>query len=525
MKTSIASSFSPLRAYLWPIHYHELRKFLPLFLMGFFIGFNYNILRNMKDALLLTAEASGAEVIPFVKVWGIVPGAFLMTFLYSRLNNRMSRDRLFYAMIFIFLGFFAVFTFAIFPYSNALHLNQTADFLQGVLPAGCKGLIAMIRYWTFSSFYIMSELWSSTILSMLFYGFLNEVVRLGEAKRFYGLIAAGLNVSTITAGQVAYFLCGNYCHTIFHFKTNPWEDTLVLLTIVVLFSGVAILAIYRYMSKNVLKEEGAVHSSWMEKSTVRMSMRENFAMLGRSKYLLCLAIIVIAYNIVIVLSEVLWKDQVKQLYPNPNDFAGYMGQVTTVTGIISLFTSLFISSQSIRKMGWTFTALLTPVILLVTSIGFFAFFFDNSTLVSVLALLGTSPLAIVVFFGSFQNSLCRAAKYTVFDATKEVAFIPLDTETKLKGKAAIDGVGSRLGKSGGSLIYQGLLLSFASLTASVPVVACVLFAVIIGWIGAAWSLGKQFNSFTDKMTDMKPESSTSAKIENGVREPVEVGSS
>lgn len=459
----------------------------------------------MKDALLLTAESSGAEVIPFVKVWGIVPGAFLITFLYSRLNNRMSRNRVFYAMIILFLVFFAVFTFAIFPFSDRLHLNTTADFLQGVLPAGCKGLIAMVRYWTFSSFYIMSELWSSTILSMLFYSFLNEVIHLGEAKRFYGLIALGLNLSTIGAGQVAYFFCGHFCHSFFHFKENPWEQTLILLTIVVIASGLAILGMYRHLTKNVFnKEEGQSHSAWMKKGELKMSMRENFSVLGRSKYLICIAAIVLSYNLIIVLAEVLWKDQVKQLYPDPNDFAAYMGQVTTVTGIISFFTSLLVSTQCIRKLGWTFTALLTPGILLITSVGFFAFFFDSRALVGVLGMLGTSPLAVVVFFGAFQNCLCRAAKYTVFDATKEMAFIPLDSELKFKGKAAIDGVGSRLGKSGGSLIYQGLLLMFASLAACVPVVACVLFTVIIGWIGAVWSLGKQFNQLTNKTRETIP---------------------
>lgn len=515
MSSQSTQSFSPIRGYLWPIHSYELKKFLPLFIMGFFIGFNYNILRNMKDALLVTAESSGAEVIPFVKVWGIVPGAFLMTFLYSRLNNRMSRNRVFYAMILIFLAFFAVFTFGIFPMSHRLHMHSTADFLQSVLPAGCKGLIAMIRYWTFSSFYIMSELWSSTILSMLFYSFLNEVVRLGEAKRFYGLIALGLNLSTIGAGQVAYFLCGNFCHSFFQFKENPWEQTLILLTVVVLASGLAILAIYRHLAKNVLNDEAHAHTAWMKKSEGKMSMRENFAVLGRSKYLLCIAIIVLSYNLVIVLQEVLWKDQVKQLYPNPNDFAGYMGQVTTVTGIISFFTSLLVSTQSIRKLGWTFTALLTPVILLITSIGFFAFFFDHTMLVGILGMLGTSPLAVVVFFGSFQNCLCRAAKYTVFDATKEMAFIPLDSNLKFKGKAAIDGVGSRIGKSGGSLIYQGLLLVFASLAATVPIVACVLFAVIIGWIGAVWSLGKQFQQQA-KEIPASPAHSSNTSLEEKV---------
>jgi ATP:ADP antiporter, AAA family len=110
----------------------------------------------------------------------------------------------------------------------------------------------------------------------------------------------------------------------------------------------------------------------------------------------------------------------------------------------------------------------------------------------MLSLLGTTPLVIAVFFGSAQNCLSKAAKYSVFDATKEMAFIPLPHEIKLKGKAAIDGIGSRLGKSGGSLIHGGLLMIFHTLSSSSPYVAGILMLVIFFWIGATKSLGKQF---------------------------------
>jgi AAA family ATP:ADP antiporter len=101
---------------------------------------------------------------------------------------------------------------------------------------------------------------------------------------------------------------------------------------------------------------------------------------------------------------------------------------------------------------------------------------------------------IAVFFGAAQVCLSKACKFSVFDSTKEMAFIPLGHEFKLKGKAAIDGVGSRLGKSGGSIIHQGLLMIFATVAASAPYVAIILMLVIVGWIYAVRSLGLQFTS-------------------------------
>jgi AAA family ATP:ADP antiporter len=109
-----------------------------------------------------------------------------------------------------------------------------------------------------------------------------------------------------------------------------------------------------------------------------------------------------------------------------------------------------------------------------------------------------SPLFLCVTLGSIQNCFSRASKYTFFDATKEIAFIPLDKESKLKGKAAIDGVGSRIGKSAGSAIHQGLILLFSSVAASVPYVAAILAIILLIWALATITLGKQFDALTQQ---------------------------
>src|SRR5262249_12963747 len=128
--------------------------------------------------------------------------------------------------------------------------------------------------------------------------------------------------------------------------------------------------------------------------------------------------------------------------------------------------------------------------------------FQNYLGASFITLTSMSPLAICIFFGATQNILSKASKYSVFDTTKEMAFIPLDHESKLKGKAAIDGVGSRLGKSGGSIIHQGLLLVFKSLNASAPYVAAILVGVIGVWFMATKSLGRQLHALTSNEPEL-----------------------
>lgn len=485
---------------VFPVKAYELKKLIPMLVIFFFIGFIYNILRNAKDSLVVTCQSSGAEIIPFIKVWMMLPGAILMTSLFSRLSNRLSMEKVIYTIISIFLIYFAIFTFVLYPHAESLHLHRAGDFLSQHLPRGCSGLISMIRYWSFTLFYVMSELWSCIVLSLLFWGFANEVNTVQEAKRFYGFFGVGMNISGIAAGQVAIYLSRFSDFSQLKLSEDPWQSTLIALTLVILAGGLVILGMFRWMHVKVLSDEKLYKPrefKTSQKSTYKMSVRKNFAYLAKSKYLIYIALIVLSYNLVINLVEVVWKDQIKQLYPNPNEYNIYMNQITVITGIIATAIAFF-SAGIIKWFGWTFSALICPVIVLVTSIGFFTcLFFKEDLHMFTMSLIGVSPLVLVVFFGSAQNCLSRGCKYSLFDATKELSFIPLAHESRKKGKAAIDGVGSRLGKSGGSLIHQSLLMVFASLSASAPVIAAFLMIINFVWIFATKNLGKEFNALVE----------------------------
>jgi ADP/ATP carrier protein family len=466
----------------------------------FLISLNYNVLRTFKDSLVVTAPQAGAETIPFIKVWAILPCALLLTFIFTRLANRFHREKVFYIMMSIFLAFFFIFTFVLYPLRDVLHPNQFANELQSVLPQGFKGLVAIFRNWTFTLFYVMSELWSTAIMSVLFWGFANEVTSVGEARRYYGLLMIGANIASIFAGQMSYFLSTLTYLPSIPYGTTKWEQSICFMTCIVLASGVVTIAIFRSLNHylTVSGEKTNVVAKKAEK--IKLSLRKNFAYLAKSKYLICIALIVLTYNVAINLIEVVWKNQINALYPDSSDFQAYMGQVTTQIGIVATLASIFVVGNVMRCFSWTVNAMIPVIIMLVTGASFFAFvIFQDSPLISPLAaLVGLTPAVFGLMLGSTQNIFARACKYTFFDATKEIAFIPLSDESKLKGKAAIDGVGSRLGKSGGSVIHQTLLLFCSTVAASTPYVAAIFLAIVLIWMFSVVSLGKKFDELTEK---------------------------
>lgn len=503
-QSSHSQGFGTLRAFFWPIHTYELKKFIPMFFIFFLLFFNYNVLRCIKDTLVITAKDSGAEVIPFIKVYVMFPMSIALTWVFIQLTNRFERDHVFTLMIAGFILFFFLFAFVFYPHGEDMHLHSFAGFLSTILPEGCKGLIAMIRYWSFTIFYAMAELWSNIVLSLLVWGFTNQITRLEEAKRFYGLFGVGINSSGIAAGQLSIYATSLSQTAPLQIKNlDNWGSTLIyLLSMVVVAGGIALILFgwLNYLLKKHPELTGTSVAS-TKKPKIKLSLRENIYYLLSSRYMLYLVAIIVSYNVVINLVEVLWKHEVKELYPNPQNYNLYMNQVTTWTGVLATLASLFISGNSMRLLGWTKTAMITPLILLVTSVGFFGFFFLKSSPEFFLTITGLSPLVMVVLFGTLQNCLSRAAKYTVFDCTKETAFVPLSPEDKIKGKSAVDGICNRLGKSGGSVIYQFLLITFSTIAASAPYVALILFSIIGIWMVAVYRLGKQFNAISTQQPE------------------------
>lgn len=484
-------TFSKWRRRLWPFHRFELKKLVPLILIKFFISINYCLLTTMKDTMIVTSKGSSAEVIPVLKGWIVLPCAMLIALLYSKMSNHLNKKRLFYTMFSGFLVVIFLYGFVLYPNADTLSPTKSSDWLVSILGHKAEHWVAVYRNWIQSLLFITAELWASVIIFLMFWGFANDITTVDEAKRSYNIYIAAGDVAAFSIGPIVCF---------FTKMLSKYDFIYTVQTLVgiVLFFGLCTMAVYWWVNRYVLTDKHFFnpddYTSKPKKVKSKLTLKQSFSQLVKSRYLIGIAILVVGYGLTINLVEVTWKASLKLAYPNPADYQSFTSKATSCVGFFALITSLFLGTNIIRRFGWKFSALLTPFLVGVTGVAFFVLVLYRDRLGPLASFFHITPLFMIVLFGAFQNVTSKVAKYSFFDPTKEMAYIPLDEESKIKGKAAIDIVGSRLGKSGSSWIQIALidLIGTGSIFSVTHILLPIVAFVTISWILSVRSLGRQF---------------------------------
>lgn len=233
-----------------------------------------------------------------------------------------------------------------------------------------------------------------------------------------------------------------------------------------------------------------------KKKKPKMSMSESIRFLASSEYLRLIATLVVSYGLSINFTEIMWKSIVKRQYPDPLDYQRFMGNFSSIVGLSTCIV-IFVGVHAIRVLGWRVGALATPMVMACLAIPYFF---------SILAPGGLDTpagLRVAVIFGTIQTLLSKTSKYALFDPTTQMAYIPLDDESKVKGKAAIEVLCSRIGKSGGSFIQQGLVLVFGNIIDAAPILAVLFYSVLAWWAYSANKLGALFMAKTAMQEEPK----------------------
>ncbi|CAJ1960831.1 unnamed protein product [Cylindrotheca closterium] len=480
------SPLEKVRNAIFPIYgKQEVTKFLLIGSIKFFIIMALTLTRDTKDTLVVTQ--CGAEAIAFLKIYGVLPAATAFIAGYSKASNVLGKKTLFYFTAIPFFLFFIFFDLFLHP--NAERLQPSLVAVQSFLPGdsttgGMEVMAKIFANWTSALFYILAEIYSSVSVGLLFWQFANDVVPIDQAKRFYPLFAQMGGLAPVIAGQYVVWFAS---------KAENLGSSLHRLTAAVTFSGVMICVLYHLTSSFIERTESYAQKTessldGQDGKKEKMSIAESAKFLASSQYLRLIATLVLGYGLSINFTEIIWKSLVKKQYPDPLDYQRFMGNFSSAVGLATCIV-IFFGVHVIRLLGWRVGAMATPGIMAVLAIPFFGCI--------ILGLDNLDRLKWAVILGTIQSLLSKTSKYALFDPTTQMAYIPLDQESKVKGKAAIDVLGSRIGKSGGSLIQQGLVFGFGDIISAAPIVGMVFYSVLLVWIQAASKLGVLFHAQTE----------------------------
>jgi AAA family ATP:ADP antiporter len=490
---------SKIKEAIWPIEKSELKLFAPMALMMFCTLFNFSALRSVKDALVI--PALGAEVISFLKLWVVLPSALIFTIVYVKLSNIFSAEKVFYIIVSSFLIIFWIFTYVIYPNQDIYHPSSESivDLIHQF--PNFKWFFKIASKWGYIVMYIFGELWSVVVINLMFWQFANHVIDTSKARRFYPILAMIGNLGLILAGNaIVYFADTNSICYIWLSKLTPnalntTEITLKLVVMAITIVGICAMFILRYIHTHVfihVNPTEVAHNPYATQTS--LSMKESIKLILSSKYIGYILVMVMCYGLVINVIEGPWKDKLKELYPSTNEYLAFMGHFNIWMGSSCVIMTI-LGSNILRRSSWFVAALITPFMMAITGTLFFVFIIWGSKIDDIFSF---SPLYAAVLAGAAQNILGKSAKYSLFDSTKEMAYIPLSVELRTKGKAAAEIVGMKLGKSLGAFVqsFIFILWPMATFESITPMLMIVFLLVIAVWFIDLRKLNKEYKKLS-----------------------------
>ncbi|MDC0865160.1 Npt1/Npt2 family nucleotide transporter [Rickettsiaceae bacterium] len=468
----VQSIITSIRKFCWPIEGNENKKFIPMLLILVLITFNYVALNAIKNALIVTQI--GVEQLGFLKGFVGYPALVIFAVIYCIMSIVINQRKIFYIITFLFLFFFALFTFVLYPNPNLTHLSKGTI---NVIYPNFQWFTKFSGNWSLPIFYILSSMWYPIMGALLFWQFANQITKTNEAKRFYPLLVLLPLAAQIPIASIAY-------------KYILFSTELRSILSLIIINCIIIIILYSWMNKNIIIGQKL---DILTKSND--NLENNITCLKTLKYLSLLSIMVVCYGILTSLLTAIWKAKIAKRHLTADEYIPFITKLGMYQGFAIIFFTI-IGSYFFKKTSWLSSALFTPVMLLITSaIFFFSIMNQEFFCVKMATLFRTDPLTIIVILGAIQQTLHNSVGVLFFYSTKEMAYIPIGNKAKTMGKALVDVIFAYFAFSCGNIIqviiftispsytYDNATLYFALI--------CLLFIIL--WIIAIFCLNKDYN--------------------------------
>jgi AAA family ATP:ADP antiporter len=302
--------------------------------------------------------------------------------------------------------------------------------------------------WMQRAFYIWLSVFNLFVVSV-FWSFMADIFRPGQAQRLFGFIMAGGSIGAIIAPSITKSVVPEYGATGVMFMASA---LLLVATILAIFLG-------RYTRRQRENQPTEVIGGSVWEGAVRVF---------HSEYLLYACLLMLLHNLT---STFLFNGLAVLVSEHISGFderTTFFSHIDQVVQVLAFLFQFFITSRLVGYLGMSKTLVLIPALL---AGGFI--------------ILGSSMG--LVLFAAVQVAQ-RSLNYGVLGPAKEMLFTVVDRETKYKSKNFIDTVVYRGSDVTASWIFKGLTSAGISLAH----IAWIYVPIMGIWGFGAWRLGQLY---------------------------------
>ena len=311
-----------------------------------------------------------------------------------------------------------------------------------------------------AAFYVWVSTFNILIISV-FWSFMADLFSRPQAKRLFGLIAAGATLGGIAGPALATGLAktigngGLMLVAAGGFACAAW-----------LVAGLAL------MRRPAPPGEAAGGSAVAQDGTPRRPLAgkalDGFRLLLRSPYLLLIAAFLLLMTWISTIVYIQLGDLISHAFPDREARTQAYAVIDLVVNSLALVMQVFGTGRFISRFGATAGLMLNPIVM-------------------VIAFLAIAFSPVLMVLGGVQI-LRRVAEYAVAKPTREMLFTVVDQESKYKAKNVIDTVVYRFGDLSAAWVGSWIL--------PYGVVGLAVFGGLVTavWIPVAYALGARYES-------------------------------
>lgn len=418
-----SAAMSPFIERLLKIRHGEWPVFAMAFIYFFFLLGGYFMLRPIRGAV----AANNSDILHWLYTATFV-SMLLLVPVFGFLVARFRRNRFIPGIYFFFIANLALFILAFDGDSTGVWVQRT--------------------------FYVWLSVFNLFVVS-IFWSFMADIFRPGQAQRLFGSIMAGGSLGAILGPLI----------------TAQWVSEIGTRGVMLMAGGCLLVATLMAIGLGRHVRRGRDRA---REAVIGGRILEGAIHVFRSRYLLLICLLMLTHNLT---ATFLYNGLAVLVDRNIVGFdarTGFFSYVDLVVQILAFTFQFFVTSRLVIFLGMPKTAILPPMLL---AGGF--------------VLLGSS--LSLVLFAAVQVAQ-RSLNYGVLGPVKEMLFTVVDRESKYKSKNFIDTVVYRGSDVTASWLFKGLM----TLGLSVGAIAWVYLPVLAIWGLGAWRLGRHYEALRDQ---------------------------